>query len=112
MRFSYRTKAYLKEMDAVLIGSKYKVFDINYSTMKAFVNKQDTYRKRNGKVCHVEHHFGKWVSFSPDLVKHKKIKTISYDSSIHGLEEITGQKTVKYLDKQARELIISNYKSI
>jgi len=50
MDFNYRTKAYLQEMQAVLIDSKYKVFQIDFENMKAFINKQDTYKKRRYKL--------------------------------------------------------------
>ncbi len=110
MQFNYRTKQYLKEMEAVLVESKYKIFTINFSTMKAFVNKQDRYRKRNGKFCNVEHHFGKWISFTKDDVRYGKQNYTAYDSSLYGLEEIKGARTIKYLSKEAKEKILDEYK--
>ena len=109
MKFNYRTKAYLQEMEAVKIDSKYKVFQINFSTMKAFVNQQDTYRKRNGKICHVEHHFGKWMPFTKADVSHGIRKYTKIDSSIYGLEEVNCEKQCKYLTKEVKQRLIKEY---
>ena len=98
MEFNYRTKRYLEEMEAVLIESKYKVFDVNFNTMKAFVNKQDTQKKRNGKKCHVTHHFGRWIPYTNDDISYGMRSYTAYDSSVHGLEEINGQRPCKSLD--------------
>jgi hypothetical protein len=110
MEFNYRTKRYLAEMEAVLIESKYKVFNVNFSTMKAFVNKQDTYQKRNGKKCHVEHHFGKWIPFTKADVSHGMRNYTAYDSSVHGLEEIKGQRLCKYLKPETKQRLVDEYK--
>lgn len=111
MEFNCRTKRYLKEVDAVLLDSKYKVFSVNFITMKAFVNKQDTYKKRNGKKCHVTHHFGRWMSFTKQDVSYKIKKYTSYDSSVHGLEETKGQSSCKYLKPNVKQRLINEYKS-
>lgn len=87
------------------------MFQVNFSTLKAFVNKQDTYKKRSGKICHVEHHFGKWISFTKADIKYGKQNYTAYDSSVHGLEEIKGTKTVKYLDKETKSRIVVEYES-
>jgi hypothetical protein len=110
MEYNYRTKQHLKEMEAVLIESKYKVFDIDFDKMMAFVNKQDTYRKRNGKICHVEHHFGKWVPFTKEDISYGMRNYTTYDSSVHGLEEIKGRKVRKYLKPEIKQRLIKEYK--
>jgi len=109
MNFNYRTKKYLQEMQAVLIDSKYKVFQIDFENMKAFVNKQDTYKKRNGKKCHVEHHFGKWISFKKEDISYGMQNHTRYDSSVYGLEEIKGQIVSKYLKPEIKERIVAEY---
>ena len=110
MVFNQRTKNYLTEMSAVLIESKYKVFDINFNEMKAFVNKQDIYKKRNGKTCTVQHHFGRWISFKKEDISYGLKNYTRYDSSFYGLEEIKGQKTSKYLKSDVKQNIIEDYK--
>ena len=110
MVFNQRTKNYLAEMSAVLIESKYKVFDINFHEMKAFVNKQDIYKKRNGKTCTVEHHFGKWIYFKKEDISYGLSNYTRYESSVYGLEEIKGQKTSKYLKSEVKQKIIEDYK--
>jgi hypothetical protein len=109
MQFNYRTKQYLIEVGATLIDSKYKIFDINFSLMKAFVNKQDTYKKRNGKLCHVEHHFGRWIPFKKEDVGYGQKNYKGYKSTLYGLEEVKGQRTEKYLKKESKERIIAEY---
>jgi len=109
MQFNYRTKQYLAEMEAVKIDSKYKVFDVNFSTMKAFVNQQDTYRKRNGKKCHVEHHFGRWMPFTKADISHGMRNYTAYDSSVHGLEVIKGEKPCRYLTKEVKQRLVDEY---
>ncbi len=109
MIFNHRTTAYLKEVEAVKIGSKCKVFDVNFYTNKAFVNKQDTYRKRNGKICHVEHHFGKWIPFLKSDVSYGTKKFTRIDSSIYGLEEVQCEKQRKYLSKEVKRRLIKEY---
>ena len=110
MEFNYRTKRYLEEMEAVLIESNYKVFDVNFSTMKAFVNKQDTYMKRNGKKCHVTHHFGKWISFTKEDVSYGVRNYTVYDSSVHGLEKVKCQRSCRYLKPEIKQRIVDEYK--
>lgn len=96
-------------MQAVLIDSKYKVFQVDFENMKAYVNKQDVYKKRNGKTCCVEHHFGKWISFSKEDVSYGMRKHTSYDSSVHGLEEIKSLRPAKYLKLEAKQKIVKKY---
>ena len=110
MIFNYRTKNYLKDMEAVLIDSKYKIFQIDFDNMKALVNKQDTYKKKNGKTCHVEHNFGRWISFKKEDISWGIQNFKKYDSSVHGLEEVKGRKSVKYLRPEIKEQIIFEYK--
>lgn len=109
MQFNYRTKHYLKEMEAVKIDSKYKVFTVNFNTMKAFVNKQDTYKKRNGKTCHVEHHFGKWMPFTKSDISHGMKDSVSYDTSVNGTEVIKGRIHHMYLTKEVKERLVEEY---
>jgi hypothetical protein len=109
MDFNYKTKAYLQEMQAVLIDSKYKIFQIDFENMKALVNKQDTYKKRNGKTCHVEHKFGRWIPFKKEDISWGMRNYTSYDSSVHGLEEIKGQKATKYLKPEIKEQLVAEY---
>jgi len=109
MIFNYRTAHYLDEMGAKLVKSEYKITAINFEGLIAFVNKVDTYQKRNGKLCKVEHHFGKWISFTKEDVKYGQANHTSFDSSVHGLEEIHGTHTVKYLSKESKRKIIDKY---
>ena len=109
MEFNYRTTAYIKEMQAVLIDSKYKVFMIDFENMKAFVNKQDTYKKRNGKICYVEHKFGRWIPFKKEDISCGMRNYTTYDSSVHGLEEVKGKKSTKYLKPEIKERLITEY---
>lgn len=113
MKFNHRTLQYLKEMEAVLIESKYKVIDVNFYNLTAFVNKVDIYKKRNGKICTVEHHFGKWVSFPKEFIRYgkHKIKETTNDWSVADREDYINEKTIKYLTKQSKEEIIKIYKS-
>jgi hypothetical protein len=99
-------------MEAVLIDSKYKIFQIDFDNMKAFVNKQDTYRKRNGKTCRVEHNFGKWISFKKEDIGRGVKSFKRYDSSVYGLEEVEARKSVKYLRPEVKERIIFEYKQL
>lgn len=109
MQFNYRTKIHLEEMQAIKIDSKYKVFDIDFDNLKAFVNQQDTYKKRNGKICHVEHHFGKWMSFKKEDISYGMRNYTAYDSSVHGLEVIKGQKSCKYLKPEIKQRLVEEY---
>jgi len=110
MKFNCKTKQYLEEMEAVLIESKHKVFQINFSKMEVYIAKQDTYRKRNGKICHVEH-FGQWMPFAKTDIKYGKQNYAAYDSNVHGLEVTKGTKTVKYLDKETKNRMVAEYKN-
>jgi len=110
MQFNYKTKRYLKEMESVLVETKYKIFSVNFDTMEAFINKQDKYKKRNGKFCNVEHHFGKWISFNKEDVKYGKRDYTSFDSSVHGFEVIKGTRIRKFLDKETKQRLINKYK--
>jgi len=109
MIFNYRTTQYLKDMEAKLVKTEYKITAINFSELMAFVNKVDTYQKRNGKLCKVEHHFGKWILFKKEDIRYGQANHISFDSSVHGLEEIHGIHTVKYLTKETKTTIIDEY---
>lgn len=109
MIFNYRTQRYLKEMQAELVKSEYRITSIDFSNLKAFVNLIDTYKKRNGKLCKVEHHFGRWISFDKADIKFGQGHHTSYDSSVYGLEEIHGTHTTKYLSKDCQALIIQRY---
>ena len=84
MDFNYRTKAYLQEMQAVLIDSKYKVFQI-----------------------YVQH--GRWIPFKKEDISWGMRNYTSYDSSVHGLEEIKGQKATKYLKPEIKERLVAEY---
>lgn len=97
-------------MQAILVESKYKVFQIDFQSMKAFVNKQDIYKKRNGKTCTVEHHFGRWISFKKEDISYGKQNYTRYDSGLYGLEEIKGQKTAKYLSSEIKQRLVNEYK--
>jgi len=111
MEFNFRTTAYLKEMEAVLVESTYKVTNIDFHNLKAFVNKVDTFKKRNGKFCKVEHHFGKWITFPKEFVRYGKhtITGTTNDWSVGDREEYTYDKTVKYLTKESKEEIVKLY---
>lgn len=109
MEYNQQTKRYLEEMQAVKIDSKYKIFQIDFHNMKVFVNKQDTYKKRNGKTCHVEHHFGRWIPFTKEDISHGMRNYTTYDSSVHGLEEIKGQAPCKYLNQDVKQRLVSEY---
>jgi|GEM_PF-6511649 len=109
MLFNYKTVRYLKEMEAKLFKSEYRVMQIDFEGLIAFVNKVDTYQKRNGKFCIVEHHFGKWIPFDKKDISYGKANHVSFDSSVHGLEEIHGTHTVKYLTKEIKAAIIQKY---
>jgi len=109
MIFNYRTIQYLKEMEAKLIKSEYRITDINFFNNEAFVNKVDTYQKRNGKLFKIEHHFGKWIPFLKEDIKYGQANHISFDSSVYGLEEIHGTHTTKYLTKGTKDIIVQKY---
>ncbi len=109
MIFNHNTVRYLKEMEAKLIKSEYKITATDFKGLTAFVNKVDTYQKRNGKLCIVEHHFGKWIVFDKKDVKYSQGNHVTFDSSIHGIEEIHGTHTVKYLTKETQAIIIQKY---
>ena len=113
MKFNYKTTQHLKEMEAVLISSEYKVCEIDFHSLKAYVNKVDTFKKRNGKLCKVEHHYGKWVSFPKEFVRYGKhtMKATTNDWCVSDREDYTYQKTVKYLTKESKEEIVKMYKS-
>ena len=109
MLFNQRTKDYLNEMQAVLVQSKYKVFQIDFESFKAYVNKQDVYKKRNGKTCSVEHHFGKWIEFKKEDISYGMSNSTRIESSFYGLEEVTRQKKNKYLNKEVQQRIVDEY---
>ena len=109
MIFNYRTTSYLKEMEAKLIKSEYKITALNFDKLVAFVNRVDTYQKRNGKLCKVEHHFGRWIPFAKEDIKYGQANHTSFDSGVYGIEEIHGTHTVKYLTKETKQEIVANY---
>jgi hypothetical protein len=109
MIFSKRTLGYLKDNEAKLIKSEYRITDINFSKLEAFVNKIDTYQKRNGKLCKLEHKFGRWVPFTKEDIKYGQANHTSFDSSVYGIEEIHGTHTTKYLIKEVKARIIQEY---
>jgi hypothetical protein len=109
MEYNSRIKQYLQEMQAVLIESKYKVFDIDFTNLKALVNKQDTYMKRNGKKCHVEHKFGRWISFQKEDVSYGFKSETYHDSSVHGLEVGKTKTRCKFLKNEVKERIVAEY---
>ena len=114
MKFNHKTLQYLKEMEAVLIESKYKVVNVDFHNLTAFVNKVDTYRKRNGKLCKVEHHFGKWISFPKEFVRYGKRyeQRETNDWCVSDRETYTAEFTMKYLTKESKEQIVKMYKSV
>ncbi len=111
MRFNQATLSYLSEVGAVLQKSEYKVTDVNFGELKAYVNKVDTYKKRNGKICKVEHHFGKWVSFPKEYVSYgqRKYTGETNDWCVGDRETISGTTTCKYLNAAAKEHIVKLY---
>lgn len=109
MEYNTRTKVYLSEMKAVLIDSSYKIVDIDFTNLKALIIKQDTYKKRNGKTCRVEHPIKTWVQFTKDDISYGVRNYTTYDSGFYGLEEIKGQRSCKYLKSDVKKKIISNY---
>lgn len=112
MVLNEKTKKYINEMSAVLIETKYKIFNIDFHLMKAFINKQDVYKKRNGKTFTVEYPFGKWISFKKEDIKHGVKNYTKYDNSVYGLEEITDKKTVKYLPTKIKQRLINEFKTL
>ena len=112
MLFNFRTTAYLKETQAVLVESNYVVTDIDFQNLKAHVNKIDTYKKRNGKLCKVEHHFGRWVAFPKELVSYGKriVNGTSNDWSVGDRVDYSFETTMKYLSKDAKQEIIKLYR--
>ncbi len=113
MEFNYRTQNYLKENEAVLIRSEYKICQIDFYNLKAFVNKVDLYKKRNGKTCTVEHHFGKWIPFTKDLIRYGKSikKGETNDICVGDRESYTYEIKTKYLPKEAQEQICKLYRA-
>jgi len=111
MQFNYKTKEYLKQNEAVLIKSEYKICQINFHNLTAFVNKVDTYRKRNGKICKVEHHYGKWIPFTKDLIRYGKSikKGETNDIFVGDREPITYEVKNKFLPKESQQQIINLY---
>lgn len=111
MKFNYRNMQFLKEMGAKLIKSEYKIEMIDFLKLKAFVNKVDIFEKRNGKKVKLEHHFGRWISFSKDLVRYgkKKIKGITDDWGVADREEFVSQISTQYLRKEDKQKIIDDY---
>ncbi len=114
MIFNYRTQNHLKENEAVLIRSEYKICQIDWCNLKAFVNKVDLYKKRNGKTCTVEHHFGKWIPFSKDLIRYGKQtkKAETTDWCIGDREEYTYEVKTKYLPKESQNEIVKMYTGV
>jgi len=96
-------------MGAKLVKSEYKITATDFKGLVAFVNKVDTYQKRNGKLCIVEHHFGKWIPFTKDDVQHGRGNHTTFDSSVYGIEEIHGTHTTKYLTKETKAMIVQKY---
>jgi hypothetical protein len=109
MLFNQRSVQYLKDMQAKLIKSEYKITSIDFERLLACVNKIDTYQKRNGKICTLEHRFYTWMPFSKDDVKYGQKNHTSFDSSVHGLEEIHGKHSVRYLTKETKARIVQEY---
>lgn len=113
MRFNSRTMRYLKDNEAVLIDSVYKVCDVDYPGLQAWVNKIDTYRKRNGKQCKVEHRFGRWVEFPKDMIEKRPQKHTAFIDDFHVSErgEETYTVMVNCLSKESRAKIVQLYHS-
>jgi hypothetical protein len=111
MVFNYRTQKHLKDNDAVLIKSGLQICSIDFYNLRAFVNKVDLYKKRNGKKCRVEHHFGKWIPFSKDLIKYREhTKTDETNDICVGDRESYNYKVKsKYLPKESEQEIINKY---
>jgi hypothetical protein len=109
MILSERTKKYIDEMSAIIVKSHYEIFNIDFDSLKAFINKQDVYKKRNGKTFTVEHHFGKWISFKKEDISYKVQNYTKYDNSVYGIEEIKGQKRVRYLQPAIKQRLINEY---
>lgn len=109
MEFNFRTKQYLQEVGATLVSSTYKVFQVDFINMKAYINKQDTYKKRNGKTCHVEHHFGRWIPFKKEDVSYGVRNYTKIESSLYGLETIKGSRQSKYLTPEVKKRLVDEY---
>ena len=111
MVFNYSTKRYLQEMKAVLVSSQYKVVTIDYYNLKAYVNKVDVYKKRNGKLCKVQHHFGRWVQFPKEMIGYaKSTRTgVTDDWCVGDREEYTYEQTTRYLTAESKKQIVELY---
>jgi len=80
MQFNRKTLAHLKSLDSVLITSEWKIVQSNSKQRTATVNKVDTYKKRNGKLCKVYHHFQKYVKDIP-LEYYAQVKHTGHGTS-------------------------------
>lgn len=111
MELNNRTIQYLKDMEAILIDSYPKITSYNFFQNKVYIQTISYYKKRNGKQCRVEHNDGKWIPFNENIVKFRRIKYITYESSLYGLEEKLNIKTERYLSKEDKEILINKFKS-
>jgi hypothetical protein len=73
MQFSYRTRQYLESLQSVLLKTGFEVVDVDYYSETFCVNKVDYWKKRNGKIVKVFHHFTKWYKLPPEMIKWRKV---------------------------------------
>lgn len=105
---------YLKSLDSVLIESNYEIVDIDWKSEILCINKVDKYRKRNGKVVKVFHHFRKWVQIPKEMIKWHTVTNKGYN--FHWVwaddPEYSYQKQEKYITKGDAKKIIEMRNSL
>lgn len=114
MDFNFRTMEYLKSLNSVLIQSGYEITSFNWPKELVCINKVDHYKKRNGKVVKVFHHFRTWYHIPKEMIKWHSVTKKGYNFSWVWADdpEYTYQVNEKYISRGDARFILENYKTL
>ncbi|HEY4326408.1 MAG TPA: hypothetical protein VGN20_20660 [Mucilaginibacter sp.] len=114
MDFSHRTTAYLESLQSKLIKSGYEIEHIDFNKEIFCINKVEHWKKRNGKIAKVYHHFRKYYQLPKEMIKYRQITKTGYSNSWVWADdpEYKYQVNQKYITKEDREELLTIYKSL
>lgn len=114
MVFSHRTTDYLQSLQSVLIKSGYEIVGFDWPKELVCINKVDHYKKRNGKIARVFHHFSTWRKIPTEMIKWHQVTKKGYSRSWiwHDDPEYNYQVNERYITRGDAKKIIEIYKTL
>lgn len=114
MDFNYRTTAYLESLQSVMIKTGYEIVGFDWPKNLVCINKVDHWKKRNGKVVKVFHHFRQWYVIPEAMIKWHKVTKKGFNHHWVWADDPEYTYTVdeKYISRGDARTLLETYKSL